>query len=452
MKSGQVEKIDILIRNGIIVTMNNQMEIFEKGWLALDRGSILAIGSEPEISRSDKGGTDPLLKYAPSQTIDATGRIVFPGLINTHTHVPMSYFKGLADDLPLHIWLNEYIWPRENKLVNPEFVYHASLHGIADLIRNGVTLFNDQYFEGEMTARAAKEAGIRALIGEGIMDNPVANHENARDGIDYSLRLHEKMKSEELVDVTISPHAIYTCGSDTLKLAAETARKNGMLLHTHLSETEKEYDDALKNYRLTPTEYLESLGFWGDDVIAAHAVWLSDKDIDILADRKVSISINTESNLKLASGFLPLKKCLAKQINMTTGTDGVASNNNLSIIEELSITAKVHKALNNDPTFLPAREIVRFPTVNAAKAIGKEKVLGSLEPAKRSDLIIIDPQQVESQPLYDVYSQIVYNLNSANITDVIINGRIVMLNRELLTLDEGELLEKSNFYREKMKS
>jgi 5-methylthioadenosine/S-adenosylhomocysteine deaminase len=284
------------------------------------------------------------------------------------------------------------------------------------------------------------------------MDNPVANHENARDGIEYILRLNEKMKDEELIDVTISPHAIYTCGTDTLKLAAETARKHELLIHTHLSETEKEYNDALKNHNLTPTEYLENLGFWGDDVIAAHCVWLSDRDIDILADRQVSISINTKSNLKLASGFLPLKKCLSRKINMTTGTDGVASNNNLSIIEELGITARVHKALNNDPTFLPAKEIVRFPTINAAKALKREKILGSLEPGKKGDLIIIDPGQVESQPLYDVYSQIVYNLNSANIRDVIINGRIVMMNRELLTLDEGEILERASFYRDKMKS
>jgi 5-methylthioadenosine/S-adenosylhomocysteine deaminase len=441
----QRRAIDLLIEKATIMTMNNAMEIVE-GWLAIDKGFIIDMGYSGGEKKSD-----PSQQFQPAQTIDASHKIVLPGFINTHTHVPMSYFKGLADDLPLQTWLEDHIWPKEREMVNAEFVYHSSLHGIADLIRNGVTMFNDQYFESEMIAKASIEAGIRAVLGEGVMDFPVANHANAEDALNYSLRLHEKMKNKALIDVSISPHAIYTCGEETLRKAIEIARSHNMLLHTHLSETKKEYDDSLAKYKLTPTQYLAKLGFWGEDTIAAHCVWLSDKDIEILAENKVSIAINTESNLKLASGFLPLKKCLEKKINMTTGTDGVASNNNLSIIEEIGITAKVHKALNNDPTFLPAREIMRFPTINGAAALGKQDVLGSLEKGKLADLIIIAVNSVEALPMYDLYSQVVYNLNSSNITDVIINGKIVMYNRALTTLDEEELIDRANYYRKKMR-
>ncbi len=445
----RTREIDLLIENAVIVTMNDDMRVVD-GWLAIEKGLIVDIGGADFNSGKDVRSKEPKQLFSPSQVIDASHKIVMPGLINTHTHVPMTYFKGLADDLPLHIWLSEYIWPKEKKMVKAEYVYHAALHGIADLIRNGITLFNDMYFEGEMIAKAAREAGIRAVVGEGILDFPVANHENAEDALNYAFNLYEQTKNEEMIDVTIAPHAIYTCSEKTLRKAIDIARSNSMLIHTHLAETKKEYDDARKKYDLTPTEYLQKIGFWGDDVVAAHCVWLSDKDIEILAENGVSIAINTESNLKLGSGFLPLKKCFEKGINMTSATDGVASNNNLSLLEELSITAKVHKALNNDPTFLAAKEILRFPTINAARALKKNGKLGSLEKGKCADLIMIDFDNVESLPLYDPYSHLVYNLNSSNITDVIINGKIVMFNRVLTTLDEDEIKERAHYYKKKM--
>lgn len=439
----QKERVDFIIENGMIVTMNNDMEVIPKGWLAVNNGKIVSC-QEGEYDQNES-------PFSPLSMIDASKKLVLPGFINTHTHIPMSYFKGLADDLPLYKWLNEYIWPLEGKMVNKEFVYHSALHGIAELIRNGVVLFNDQYFHGEQTAEAAIKAGMRAVIGEGIIDFPVADYQNAQQIIDYTMRMHEKFRGSKLIDVALSPHAIYTCCRENLQQVTRLAKDNDMLVHTHLSESKKEFDDAMEKYHKTPTEYLDEIGFWSERVTAAHCVWLTDNDIEILAQNKVNISVNTESNLKLSSGFLPLKKCFDKGINLTMGTDGVASNNNLSIIEEMSTTAKVHKALNNDPTFMPAREMVKCATINAARALRKEDRCGSLETGKDADLITIDVSAVESQPLYDPYSHIVYNLSSQNISDVFISGEPVMLNRQLMTLNEEELLDRADYYQSKMR-
>ncbi len=435
------KKIELLIENGIIVTIDPEMRIIEKGWLAIDKGSIIEIGSE----------ADDKHQYLPVQTINAAAKIVMPGFINTHTHIPMAYFKGLADDLPLHVWLNEHIWPKETKMVNDEFVYHSSLHGIAELIKNGIVMFNDMYFKGEQTAKAAIKAGVRAVIGEGILDFPVAGYNGSEKIIDYTLSMIEHHSHSSLIDIAFSPHAIYTCGEKTLKKTVDLAREHNVLLHTHLAETKKEVEDCFEQHKKSPASYLNDLGFWSERCVAAHSVWLSDEDIEILAAKKVNISVNTESNLKLASGFMPVKKCLENGINITLGTDGVASNNNLSIIEEMGTTAKVHKALNDDPTFLPAAQIIKFPTINAANALGKGEILGSLEAGKRADIIIIDTDNIESLPMYNPYSQLVYNLSSGSVRDVIIDGKVVMYNRLLLTLDEDEIKDRAYHYHKKMK-
>ncbi len=455
--TSEIKKVDLIIENGTIVTLDSEMRVIKNGWLAIDKGKIIDMGVEDkEIcpnccdehanSCSDQSKKN---SYKAMMTVDATNKLIMPGFINTHTHIPMSYLKGVADDLPLHEWLNNYIWPIEGKMVRPEYVYHSAIHGIAELIKNGVVMFNDQYFEGLETAKAAKEIGIRAVIGEGIIDFPVANYHNSQQIIDYTMRMFEQFKEDKLIEVAMSPHAIYTCSKETLKKCIDLAKKNNMLLHTHLAETEKEFNDSMKDYGMTPTEYLDNLGFWEGDCVAAHSVWLTDNDINILAKRNVSIAINCESNLKLASGFIPINRCMARGVNLTTATDGVASNNNLSIIEEMSTTAKVHKALNNDPTFLPAFEIIKFPTNYAAKALRKE-FNGSIELGNNADVILINLDKIESLPMYDVYSQIVYNLSSADISDVIIDGKIVMLNRILLTVDEDEIKDRARFYQNKL--
>lgn len=434
------DKVDILIENGDILTIDPEMKRYKKGWIAIRDGSIIDMGDNPEKKR----------QYKPVRTLNAETKIVMPGFINTHTHIAMAYFKGLADDLPLHTWLTEHIWPKETAMINDEFVYHSSLHGIAELIKNGTVMFNDMYFRGSQTAKAALEAGVRAVIGEGILDFPVAGYDGSDSILKYSISLLDQLQDNHLIDVSLSPHSIYTCSPETLQKALEISDKYGVLLHTHLAETKKEFDDCTAKHGKTPTAYLNDLNFWSHKCIAAHSVWLTDEDIDILAEKKVNISINTKSNLKLASGFLPLKKLAAKGINLSLATDGVASNNNLSLIEEMSTTAKVHKALNNDPTFLPAAEIVKFATINAAKALGKEKLTGSLEIGKQADIITVETDKIETLPVYNPYSHIVYNLNSSSIKDVIINGKAVMQNRQLLTVDEQEIKERAGYYRKKM--
>ncbi|MFA5498123.1 MAG: amidohydrolase [Candidatus Cloacimonadia bacterium] len=436
------DKVDLLIENGTLVCMNETMDVIDSGWLAIKGSEIVAIGR--------KGDSLPKETII-VQKIDAKNKLILPGFINTHTHIGMSYFKGIADDLPLDIWLNNHIWPLERKMITSEFVYHSALHGIAELIKNGVTTFNDMYFESEFLAKAAKESGIRAILGEGIMDFPAASHSGAEDYLDYTQKLIDMFKDDELINVAVATHSIYTCSEATLKKAIQLAEKNDAMIHIHLAETEQEYQDSLKNNKKTPTKYLADIGLFEHNVVAAHSVWLSDDDIGVLADKGVNIAINTESNLKLASGFIPLKKCLENGVNLTTATDGVASNNNLSIIEELGTTAKVHKALNSDPSFLPAKTILRFPTINAAKAIRKGDKLGSLEVGKKGDLIMIDTDNIESLPIYDPYSQIVYAQNSSHITDVIINGKIVMFNKQLLTLDEEELKDRARYYSKLMR-
>ncbi len=436
----KLDNIDILIENGDVLTINSEMERLENGWIAINKGKVVEISNDPQEKQ----------KYQPTHTINAKNKIVMPGFINTHTHIAMAYFKGLADDLPLYTWLNNHIWPKETAMINDEFVYHSSLHGIAELIKNGTVMFNDMYFRGSETAKAAIKAGVRAVIGEGVLDFPVAGYDGRDSILKYSLSLIEQYKDSPTIDVSLSPHSIYTCSIETLQKVLDMSKKYGLLLHTHLAETKKEFDDSIAQHGKSPTALLNDLDFWSDKCIAAHSVWLTDEDIDILAEKKVNISINTKSNLKLASGFMPLKKCFEKKINLTQATDGVASNNNLSIIEEISTTSKVHKALNHDPTFLPAEQVIKFPTINAAKALGKKELLGSIEVGKQADIITIDTDEIEAQPIYSPYSHLVYNLNSNAIKDVLINGKPIMLNRQLLTLDENEIKDRAKFYQKKM--
>ena len=435
-----MDRVDILIKNGLIVTIDKDMQIIEDGAVAIKNGNIVDVGLTKEID----------LKYNSDKTINASSKIVMPGLINAHTHSGMTYFRGLADDLPLDRWLNKYIWPTEAKFLSEEFIYNAVLHSAAEMVKNGIVLFNDMYFFGKQCGEAASRVGIRAIIGEVVLDSPVANCTNPEQIIDYSVNQHKEFEKDELIEYSIAPHSIYACCKETLQLSAETARNNNMLLHIHVSETKKEIEDCIKKNSKPPIEYLQDIGFLGEDVLAAHGIWVNDNEMKLLREKNVSIAITTESDLKLASGFAPMKEYLENGVNVCLGTDGVASNNNLDILEEMDFTSKLQKAYNQDPTFLPAIDIVRMCTINSAKAFKKDSEIGSIEIGKKADIILINKSQLDTIPMYNVYSHLVYTISSYYVKDVIINGKIVMENRKLVNVDEAEIIDRANYYKKKI--
>lgn len=430
-----MKEIDLIIKNILVLGEKQQINS-----VAISDGIILDIDKTNNISK----------RYEAQKVIDGTDKILMPGFVNSHSHVAMSYFKGLADDLPLNKWLEQYIWPLEKNFMSKDFIKDAALFGCAEMIKNGITIFNDMYFFGEQTAESAGKIGMRAVLGEGILDFPVANYNNADEIFAYIKLMHKKFKDDELIDFAVAPHAIYSCGKESLIKARNLAENLGILLHIHLSETKQEVEDCLKQHGKRPVEYLDELGLFKVDVVAAHGIWINETEQNILSENEVSIAINTSSNLKLASGFDSFKRYLDKGINLAIGSDGVASNNSLSIFQEMNITAKLQKALNNDPTILPANKMVEIATLGGAKALKKSKQLGSIEIGKKADLILVDINNLESQPMYDPYSQLVYSLRSEQIKDVIINGKLIMENRKLLTIDEEQLIDKAKFYQKKI--
>lgn len=428
---------DTIIKAGSFITMDPEYRILSEHFMVIDQGRIV------DILTIDKIG-----QYQSKELIDASGCLITPGFINTHSHMPMSYFRGLADDLPLHTWLNDYIWPLEAKIVCPDFAYDASLHSAAEMIKNGITLTNDMYFHKESIADACIKAGLRVIVSEAIIAPKYSG-----DGQEFGEKVQEfdeAYRHQPLVDCALAPHAIYTCSREVYSACARLAAEHGWLLHTHLSETQKELEDCLKIHGKRPLEYLASLGVLEAKCVFAHGVWLSGKELELMAGSRSAISLCTDSNLKLSSGIAPIKEMLKHKLNVAIGTDGVASNNNLDILEELSTTAKLHKAINHDPEFLPARAAFALLTSEGARALGKGQDLGSLEAGKYADLLIIDLENLQSQPLYNPYSQLVYAIGAEQIRDVMIAGDFVMKDRQLSHLDETKLILTAQAYQTKI--
>jgi len=425
----------LIIKDACILTMDAKRPVLYNSAIAIDNHRIAAIDDTNTI----------LKQYAAEQVIDATDCIIIPGLINAHTHIPMSYFKGLADDLPLDKWLNEYIWPLEGKLVKPDFVYDATLHGAAEMVKNGITLASDMYFEGDAMARAFIKAGVRCIIGEPLIEE--SGKTPLQDIGKLALDLLNKYKGNPLLDFSLAPHAIYTNGRDVLERCAEIAFEQNLLVHMHLSESRKEVEDCHNIQGTSPVFYLQDIGLLDTKLILAHGIWIKEEEMPLLAEKNASVVICTESNLKLGNGFTPIKNYLKHKVNLCFGTDGVASNNNLDLLAEMDLTAKVHKAIYYDPTFLPAELVLAMATINAAKAIHKQDELGSLEAGKLADITVLDCGNVEGQPLHNPYSQVVYALGGKAVRDVIINGEIVLRNKRLTRLDEAELVSKAKYYK-----
>jgi 5-methylthioadenosine/S-adenosylhomocysteine deaminase len=436
----KLTSVSTIVKNALILTMDGSHSMIENGSIAIRGNEIIAIGTTEDI----------LAEYTSPQTMDASDCIVIPGLINAHTHIPMSYFKGLADDMAFERWLFGFIVPLEQKLVNDRFTFDATLHGAAELIKNGVTLANDMYFEGTAMAEAVSQAGIRCIIGDPVLGTALKNEDDIRKLGSTAIINRKTFKGNPLLDFSLAPHAISTNSKAILEMCAKVALENDLLIHMHLSETNKDIY-ACRRYKKRPVPFLKEIGLLNARIIMAHGIKVTEDEMDILAEHDAAIAICTESNLKLVNGFAPISKYLQHKVRLCFGTDGVASNNNLDLLSELDFTAKLHKTLTKDPTFLPAEQMLHMATVEAAKALHKDKDIGSLEPGKKADLVILDCSGVEAQPLYNPYSQVIYALGGRAVRDVIIHGEVVLRDKKLTRLDEAELVDKAKEYRAKIR-
>ena len=376
--------------------------------------------------------------------------IIIPGLINTHTHAAMSLFRGLANDLHLMAWLQNHIWPAEQKWVNDGFVKIGTQLAIAEMIRSGVTCFNDMYFFAETTAKVAADAGIRAHIGMILLDFPTQYANDADEYFAKGLAIHDQYKSHPLVKCTFAPHAPYTVSDAPLEHVAMLANELELPVHIHLHETEDEINKSLEQYQMRPLQRLHKLGLVNSGLIAVHMTQLQNDEIDLLAETKANVVHCPESNLKLASGFCPLQQLGEKQINVALGTDSCASNDDLDVLGEMKTAALLAKGVAQDAAAFPAYEALKSATINAAKALGIDKETGSLETGKSADMAIIDIDSIEAQPLYDPIGHLVYATQRNQVSDVWVAGKQLLHNRQLKTLDQEEILIKTREWNHKI--
>ncbi len=433
--------VDYIISADYVLPMDEALTVINNGAIAIKGTDIIEVGHSDDIFR----------KYTTGNVIKERSSVIMPGLINTHTHAAMVYFRGMADDMHLNDWLKNHIWPAENRFLGPQFVADAIELACLEMLKGGVTTYNDMYFYEDAAGKAAKAIGMRAVLGAGILDFPTMSASTPDEYFSNAEIFIKDWRGDELITPCIAPHALYTCGPDSLKRSRVMAEKYDIPIHIHLSETAWEVREVMTRYSRRPVEHLEALGFLDNKVVAAHCIWLDDKEIAILARRKVGVSHCMESNLKLASGFAPIATMLMEGIKITFGTDGAASNNDMNILSEMSTTAKVHKALSNDPTVLDAKTVLLMATRWGAEVLGLGNKVGSLEKGKKADIITINLNKPHLTPLYDVYSHLVYAAMASDVETVMVNGRIVVNDRNLLTADESEILYKARKWCEKIK-
>jgi 5-methylthioadenosine/S-adenosylhomocysteine deaminase len=431
--SGAPLPVDLMVTNALVVTMDAGMTVVENGSVVIEKAEIVAVGPTAAMRE----------RYSAARSIDAAGKLVMPGLVNTHTHAAMTLFRGLADDLPLDTWLTKHIWPAEAKFITAASVRTGANLALAEMIRSGTTTFSDMYFFADELAQAARKAGIRAVVGEAVIDFPTPDSTSPKESFAIIEKLAAKWKNDPLITIAVAPHSPYTCSLETLKASKKLADTLGLPLTIHVSETSKEVSDVTEKYGVSPFEYLDRLGFFGGTVIVAHAVYPTPKEIMLMAEKQVGVAHNPVSNMKLASGVAPVPEMLRAGIAVGLGTDGAASNNNLSMFKEMNAAALLQKVSRLDPTVMSARDTVKAATIGGARVLGLEKRIGSLEKGKRADLIIVDLNSPHLVPLYNVYSQLVYATNGADVETVIIDGKVVMQNRKLLTLDEKSVMQEA---------
>jgi 5-methylthioadenosine/S-adenosylhomocysteine deaminase len=429
------QQVDTLFINALVLTMDENFSQYFPGAVAVKGDRIVAVGNEEELNR----------EYSAQETVDCNGKILMPGLINAHTHVPMTLLRGLADDLRLDVWLMGYMMPVEREFVSPEFVRLGTLLACAEQIRSGVTTFNDMYYFEEDVAKAAADAGMRAVCGQTVMKFPAPDAASYEDSLQMAREFIERWKDHPLIVPAVSPHAPYTCTAEILRATAELAKEFDVPLHTHLAETAFEVENMRNEHGIPVIPYVKKQGLFEAKVIAAHCVHIDSGEIRTLLHARAGVSHNPSSNLKLASGFAPVMKMLETGLNVGIGTDGPASNNDLDMFEEVRLAAFVAKAVTNDPTSLPAPWALLMATRLGAQALHIGHLTGSIEAGKRADLILVDVSPLHNSPSFkrsadNAYAQIVYAGKSTDVSDVMVNGRWLMREHQLLTVNEKELL------------
>ena len=427
-------RVALIVTGGTVITQNAAHRILAPGALAIDATDIVEVDTPEAIAA----------KYRAAQTIDARDQIVLPGFINTHSHAPMVMYRGLADDLALMDWLQKYIFPAEAKTVSPELVRVGTRLAAVEMIESGTTAYVDMYYFEEEIAKATFEAGLRGVLGETIIQFPVADAKTPAEGLARAERFIKEFKDNGLVVPAVAPHALYTNDKATLVASVELARKYGVPVVIHFAETEDEVRIAREQYQMTPTAYLDSIGVLGPTTIGAHGVWVNDADIAILKRTGTGVAHNPESNMKLASGAAPVTKYLAAGVKLGLGTDGAASNNDLDMFEAMRQASFLAKHSTHDPTAVKAQDALDMATMGGARVIGMEKLLGSLEAGKRADLITVSTRAARQTPMYDPVSHLVYVTRGDDVQNTIVNGKILMRDRQLKTLDRATVIADAN--------
>ncbi len=435
-------RVDAIWSARWVVTMDPQRRVIENGAVAVSGDHIVDVGPRAEIDR----------RYTAQQRLDRPDAILAPGLINTHTHAAMSLFRGVADDMNLQDWLQKFIFPAEAKNVDREFVRWGTRLAVLEMALSGTTTFTDMYYFEDTVAEVTKQAGLRGMLGETVIGFPAPDYKTPQASLAATEQFFKQYANDPLIVPAVAPHAIYTVPNDVLKAARALANRYQKPLEIHLSETKTENDEALAKRKMTPTAALESLGVLTGWTVAAHGVWLNDADMAILKRRGTGLAHNPSSNMKLASGIAPVVKILSLGIPMGLGTDGVAgSNNDHDMMVELDLAAKLQKVATGDPRALPAMQAFEMATITGARALHMDKLIGSLEKNKRADMITISLTAAHAVPLYNVYSQLVYALQGSDITDVMVNGRSIVRDRHMLTLDARPIMLKAAEYQAQVK-
>src|SRR5580698_5802787 len=430
------QRVDLIVVHGTVVTMDGTRRILENGAVAVQGDAIAAIDSSTNVEAT----------YESSKVIDARGALIMPGLINAHTHLSMSLFRGLADDLSLDDWLHKYIFPAESRYVTHDFVTWSTRLSLLEMLRGGTTTVADMYYFEEEVAEATKAAGMRGVLGETLIGFPSPDSLSSADALTYTESFLKHWKGDPLITPAVAPHSIYTCPETLLKDAAALARSNHAPLLIHVAEAPFEIEKSRHEHGLTTVQYLARIGLLGPNVLGAHCIWLDQADVQTVAHFGVGCSYNPSSNMKTAAGLMPAVELLGAGVAVGIGTDGAASNNNQDMFEEMDLAAKQQKLVRMDPKALSALQLVEMATITGARSLHLEHQIGSLEVGKKADLIVVDTTAPHATPMYNVYSAIVYALKSSDVRTTVVGGKPVMEDRHMLTLDEPAILAKAAKY------